>query len=140
MNLNPYLNFNGDCRQAFEFYKAALGGEILMMSTFADSPMADQAPPGMGDKIIHARLAVGDKLLMGSDNMQGDDQGRHGFAVSVVVDTPEEADRAFSALSEGANVRMPMAETFWALRFGMLTDKFGVPWMVNCERAPATGA
>ncbi len=134
MQLCPYLAFDGRCREAFEFYQASLGGEIVMMRTFADTPMAGEAPPGMGERIVHARLMIGDKVLMGSDRIHGTHEKPTGMTVSLVVDAPAEADRIFAALSEGGSVDMPIAETFWALRFGMLTDKFGIPWMVNCER------
>ncbi len=134
MRLNPYLTFDGRCREAFEFYQANLGAKILMMQAWGDTPMAGEAPPGMGDRIIHARATIGDDILMGSDGMAGNPEKPQGFSVSLGVEDPAEAERAFAALSQGGEVRMPIAETFWALRFGILTDKFGIPWMVNCER------
>lgn len=133
MKLVTYLTFAGRCAEAFRFYERALGGEILMMSTFADSPMASQVPPGEQGRIIHARLQVGDQLLMGSDCPPGMDVKPDGFSVSVQVDSVEEADRCFHALAEGGTVRMPIQQTFWSPRFGMLVDRFGIPWMVNCE-------
>ena len=135
MQLNPYLNFNGQCEAAFKFYERCLGGKIEMMMTHANSPMAEQTPPDWRNKIMHARLVIGDKVLMGSDAPPQFFETPKGFSVSISVDTEAEADRIFNALSEKATVRMPIQETFWARRFGMLVDQFGIPWMVNCERA-----
>ena len=135
MRLNPHLTFNGQCEAAFQFYEKCLGGRILMMMTYGDSPMAEQTPPGWLGKIIHARLMVGDKILMGSDAPPPHYEPMTGFSVTLGIDEPAEADRVFAALSEGGTVRMPIQETFWARRFGMLTDRFGTPWMVNCEKA-----
>ncbi|MDB5108820.1 MAG: Glyoxalase/bleomycin resistance protein/dioxygenase [Candidatus Binatus sp.] len=135
MQLNPYLIFDGKCEAAFKFYAQCLGGKIEMMMTHADSPAADQVPPAWCEKIIHARLSVGDQVLMGSDAPPDYHEEMKGFSVSLMVDTPAEAERIFSALSKNGTVRMPMAETFWAARFGMLVDQFGTPWMVNCEKA-----
>jgi PhnB protein len=132
MYLNPYLGFNGNCREAFQAYEKIFRGKILMMQTNGESPMADQMPPEVRDRVMHARLAVGDKLLMGGDN-PGNDVKVTGFCVMFGTDTPEEADRIFGELSQGGTIEMPIAETFWASRFGMCTDRFGIPWMVNCD-------
>jgi PhnB protein len=110
-----------------------LGGKIQVMMTFEGSPMADHAPASWGSKIMHARLDVGDQTLMGSDPPPDRYQPIKGVTVSLSVDRPEDADRIFQALSEKGSVQMPIQKTFWALRFGMLTDQFGVPWMINCE-------
>ncbi len=134
MQLNPYLIFNGQCEAAFKFYERCLGGKIEMMLTHGNSPMAEQARPEWRDKIMHARLSVGDKVLMGSDASPEPYVEPRGFSVLLSVDGPAEAERVFRALSEGGAVRMPLQETFWAVRFGMCTDRFGIPWMVNCER------
>lgn len=137
MELVTYLGFNGTCETAFKVYERVLGGEILMMARYADNPCASGAPPVNGERIMHARLRAGRYLLMGGDTM-GDSYAKpQGFCAHIMVDTPEEAERIFADLSEGGSVTMPMAETFWALRFGMLTDRFGVPWMVNCEKKAA---
>ncbi|HEY2347144.1 MAG TPA: VOC family protein [Xanthomonadaceae bacterium] len=139
MKLITYLTFDGCCAEAFRFYEQALGGTILMMSTFADSPMAAQMPPEAQGRVIHARLQVGDQLLMGSDCPPGESLKPDGFSVSVQTESVEEADRFFHALAEGSTVRMPIQQTFWSPRFGMLVDRFGIPWMVNCEPS-GTGA
>jgi PhnB protein len=136
VKLNAYLTFNGNCEAAFKFYERVLGGKVLMMMPFEGSPMADQAPANWRNKIMHARLAVGDETLMGSDATPDRYEPTKGIMVSLGIDQPEEADRIFQALSEKGTVSMPIQKTFWALRFGMLTDQFGTPWMINCE-APA---
>jgi len=134
MHLNAYLNFDGDCRAAFEFYAQCLGGKIEMMLSHAEAPVEQPTPAAWRDKIMHARLVVGDQMLMGSDSPPELHQKAQGFAVSVIVDETKEAERVFKALSAGGTVRMDLQETFWALRFGMLTDRFCTPWMVNCPR------
>jgi PhnB protein len=134
MHLNAYLNFGGDCREAFEFYASCLGGKIEMMLSHAEAPVSEQTPAAWRDKIMHARLVVGSEILMGADSPPEYHEKAQGFAVSVIVDEVEEAERIFAALSDRGNVRMDMQETFWAQRFGMLTDRFGTPWMVNCPR------
>ncbi|HTE18073.1 MAG TPA: VOC family protein [Armatimonadota bacterium] len=135
MQLTPYLIFNGQCRSAFEFYEQLLGGKIVMMSTFGETPAADHVSPEVRDRIIHARLVVGEAVLMGSDSPPEHFEEQKGMSVSLNVEEPAEAERIFHALAEGGSVRMPIGETFWAVRFGMLTDRFGTPWMINCEKA-----
>lgn len=133
MQLNPYLSFNGKCEAAFKFYEQCLGGKIGVILTYGSSPMAEQTPPEWRDKIMHVRLTVGDEVLMGSDNPPEHYEETKGMSVSLNVELPEDAERIFRALSENGTVRMPLQETFWAARFGMLVDQFGIPWMVNCE-------
>jgi PhnB protein len=135
MQLNPYLFFNGQCEAAFKFYAKILGGQIVAMMPHEGTPAQEQVPPEWRKKIIHARLVVGDKVLMGSDAPPGRQEEGKGFSVTLGIDDPEEAERIFHALAENGTVRMPLQETFWALRFGMLLDQFGTPWMINCERA-----
>jgi PhnB protein len=134
MQLNPYLQFDGNCAEAFRFYEQCLGGKIVMMMKTGESPMAAQIPADQQDSIMHARMMVGDKVLMGSDAMGGCYTAPAGFHVTLGVDDPADADRIFAALAQGGSVRMPIEETFWAHRFGMLVDRFGIPWMVNCEK------
>jgi PhnB protein len=134
MQLNPYLSFDGQCAEAFKFYETVLGGQIVAMLSFADTPMAEQMPPNARGKIAHARLMLDDKALMGSDAPPGRYQPMQGFSVTVSVDDPAEADRIFDALLAGGSATMPIQETFWAHRFGMLVDRFGTPWMINCEK------
>ena len=148
MKINPYLNFDGNCREAFTFYAGLMGGENLVIMTYADMPApagdassetetgcAQGAPQFNPAHVMHARMDVGGIMLMASDSPAGLHQKAQGLYVSVNVTEPSEADRIFKGLAEGGVVSMPIAETFWALRFGMLTDRFGTPWMVNCEKA-----
>lgn len=135
MHLNSYLNFKGECETAFKFYEKCLGGKIVGMMTHGDSPMAGQVPPDWAKEIMHARLVVGDQALMGSDAPPDRYQAPQGFYVSISVPTPADADRVFNALAEKGAVQMPIQKTFWSARFGMLVDRFGIPWMVNCEQA-----
>jgi PhnB protein len=134
MQINAYLNFNGQCEAAFKFYEQALGGRILMMSRFEDSPMGQQMPPEMRSKILHARIKIGETVVMGSDPPPDRFSPQKGFALSLQVKSGIEAERLFEALAENAQVGMPMGKTFFAERFGMLTDRFGVPWMIVCEK------
>jgi PhnB protein len=136
MQWNPYLTFNGNCAAAFQFYEKCLGGKIAAMIPFGDTPNAEHVPAEARGRIMHARLVAGTQVLMGSDGRPGDPyEGVQGCAVAVQVETPEEAERLFNALSEKAAITLPLQQTFWAVRFGMLTDQFGVPWMINCEKA-----
>jgi PhnB protein len=109
-----------------------------MMMNHADSPMAGQVPAGMADRIMHARMALGDRILMASDTMIGQPYaGLHGFSLSLIYPTVDEANRAFAALADGGTVTMPIQKTFWVEAFGMLTDRFGLGWMVNGGTNPA---
>jgi PhnB protein len=134
VKLNPYLMFNGNCEEAFGFYERVLGGKIVAMHAHEGTPAAEHVPAEWGKKIMHARMTIGDEVLMASDAPPGHYQPMQGFSVSLNVEAPGEAERVFHALAEGGTVRMPIQETFWALRFGMLTDRFGTPWMINCEK------
>jgi PhnB protein len=136
MQLQPYLYFNGDCETAFRYYERCLGGKIEAMLTHAGSPAEQQVPAEWRSKILHARLVLGDTVLMASDAPPGHYQKPQGFSVSIKISEPARAEDMFSALADGGMVRMPFQQTFWAARFGMLVDKFGTPWMVNCDWAP----
>ncbi len=137
MQLSPHLHFKGQCEAAFRFYEKCLGGKIAMMVTHEGTPMADQVPPDWRKKIIHARMTVGDSVLMGCDAPPDRYEEPKGFSVTLNVDKPAEAERIFNALADNGTVGMPLQETFWAHRFGMLVDRFGTPWMINCEKQPA---
>jgi len=134
MQLNPYLTFNGQCEAAFKFYEQCLGGKIEAMMPHAGTPAEEHVPVEWRDKIMHARLAVGDGVLMGSDAPPERYEKPRGFSVSLQVKDPAQAERAFHALAEGGAVQMPIQPTFWAARFGMLVDRFGTPWMINCDK------
>lgn len=135
MNVTPYLFFPGNCEAAFKFYEKALGAKIEMMMPHAGSPAEGHVPPDWANKVMHARLKLGDRFLMASDAPPGRHRQMQGFSVTLDVDTPAEAERVFKALSENGTVTMPIEKTFWAERFGMVTDQFGTPWMINCEKA-----
>ena len=134
MHINAYLNFDGQCEAAFKFYEQVLGGKIIAMMPYEGTPAADHMPAGMRNKVIHARIQVGDTVLMGSDSPPERTSRPAGFALSVQLDTAAEAERVFGALSAGGRVDVPMGQTFFAVRFGMFKDRFGVPWMVICEK------
>lgn len=133
--MNPYLNFpNGNCKAAFGFYQQVFGAKPMFSMTWGESPMADQAPNGDGSKIMHASLQFPDgSMLMGADYPPQYGTPFGGFSLSVNARDVAEAERAFAGISEGGQVTMPLEKTFWAERFGMCVDRFGVSWMVNCE-------
>jgi PhnB protein len=128
------VTFDGRCEAAFNFYARVLGGRIAMLQRHSDMPAAANVGADWRDKVLHAELAVGDEVLMGADSPPSMFTPPQGFSVQLGIDDPDEGERIFSALAENGAVRMPFAETFWAKRFGMLTDRFGVPWMLNCAR------
>ncbi len=138
MKLNPYLSFDGQCRQAFEFYQQLLGGEIVMTQTYGETPMSDQIAAEAQDRIAHIRLVVGDAVLMASDAPPGEGCGHYqkpqGIEVTLNFDDVAEAQRIFDALAEGGTVQMGFEKTFFAAGFGMVSDRFGTPWMVICEQ------
>lgn len=131
MSFHPYLNFGGNCREAFTRYQEILGGELAIMS-MADMPSGDGAdvPPDQQDLVVHAALTVGDDVLMASDAPGGDFGPVQGMYVNLSLDDPDEARRVFDALAEGGTVEMPLSESFFAEAFGICTDRFGTPWMV----------
>ncbi len=135
MQFISYLNFNGTCKEAFGFYQQTFGGQIVAMFTHGDTPVGPEVAAEWQELIMHARLVVGDAVLMGSDAPPEMYEPSKGLWVSIMADTAEEAERIFAALAEGGDVRMPIQETFWATRFGMVTDRFGTPWMINCEKS-----
>ena len=135
MQLTNYLIFNGQAEAAFKFYETCLRGKVTSMTRFGEAPGCEQMPAEARDRLIHVRLEIGDQLLLGSDCPPDfPHEGTKGFAVSVQVDTQADGERIFNALKEGGTVQMPYEPTFWAARFGMLVDRFGVSWMVNCEK------
>jgi PhnB protein len=137
MKINTYLHFNnGKCEEALNFYIQALGAKLVMMLRYSEAPTANESTKEMTQKIMHGRITLGDGVIMASDAPPNCVPNLAGFSINIGVETPEEAERLFQALSVNAEIGMPMAETFWALRFGMLKDQFGVPWMINCEKKP----
>jgi PhnB protein len=132
--LNAYLGFDGNCAEAMRFYERVLGGKIEMMMTTGESPMREQIPPGNEGRIMHARMALDQYVLMAGDAMVGCGepyQGMKGFSLTLSYPSAAEAKPVFEALSEGGKITMPLQKTFWAESFGMLTDRFGTPWIIN---------
>jgi len=140
MELNPYLHFNGQCEAAFKFYEKSLGAKIEAMMSHEGTPAETQVPADWRKKILHARLNLNGNVLMASDAPPGRYQPPQGFSVSINVKDPAEAERIYNALSDHGKIAMPIQETFWAARFAMFTDQFGIPWMINCEKAAEKAA
>jgi PhnB protein len=140
--VNPYLIFNGNCEEAFLFYKSVFGGEFPYIGKFGDMP-ADENTPKLtesdANRVMHVTLPIGkNTILMGSDSntASGDVKFGHNISISINTDSIAEADKLFNGLSAGGNVTMPMNKTFWGAYFGIFTDKFGIDWMVNFDEVP----
>jgi len=136
MSVQPYLFFGGRCEEALEFYRNALGAEIVMLSRFKDAPDPGMSQPATAEKIMHASFRVGETLLMASDGRCEGEPQFEGFSLSIVVPDEGVAERAFNALAEGGKVEMPLAQTLWTPKFGMLEDRFGVGWMISVQHKP----
>jgi len=141
MKLIPYLMFTkGQCREAFDFYAQALCGKVISVSTYGDMPgAAEHIPADKLPRVANVHLIANGASIMGADNVMGgdaadEDEGRNDTTVNVDVESIEDAERVFAALSAGGKVEMPLSESSWALRFAMFTDRYGKPWMVNCIR------
>jgi PhnB protein len=134
MKLNPYLSFDGRCREAFQFYERCLNGKIAFIQTIGESPMAAQSPPETHQRVMHVTLHIGDQVLQGGDAPPGQFTKPAGFCVAVHFAGAAEGEQVFNALAEGGKVQMPFQPTFWAGGFGMLIDRFGIPWIVNAEQ------
>ena len=133
MQISPYLSFKGECEAAFTLYAKCLGGQLGAIFRYGGSPMADQAPAGWQDKVMHGSVTIGPLMLMGGDVAPGRYEEPTGFSLSIQTKDPAEAERIFHELARDGRMTMPLEKTFWAERFGMLTDRFGIPWMINCE-------
>lgn len=136
--IQPYLFFNGNCEEAIEFYRKALGAEVVCIMRFKDSPephAPGMVPPGFENKIMHASFRVGMTTVMASDGCSDEKPGFQGFSLSLSLSDESDADKAFAALAEGGQVQMPLGKTFWSPKFGILTDRFGIGWMVNVTPA-----
>ncbi|MGH7576399.1 MAG: VOC family protein [Longimicrobiales bacterium] len=137
MKLYTYLNYGGNCRQAFQFYAEHLGGRITMLTTHGEQPDASQVPPEWKDAALHARIELGATTIFGADIPPDRFQPMRSAYLSLLVDSTDEAERIYDLLSEGGQIFMPMEETFFAHRFAMLRDRFGTSWMILHERTPA---
>jgi PhnB protein len=129
--VQAYLFFNGRCEEALEFYRSALGAQVEMFSRFKDAPEPGMAQPGMENKVMHASFRVGETLVMASDGRGGGQLRFEGFSLAITVPDEEKADKIFDALADGGKITMPLEKTFWAPKFGMVEDRFGVGWMVS---------
>jgi PhnB protein len=143
MQVQPYLFFNGQAEEALNFYKRAVGAEITALLRFKDSP--ETSTPGMvpkswSEKVMHANVRIGDTQVMASDGCSNEPLTFRGFSLSLAVTSETEADRCFNALADGGKVDMPLSKTFWSARFGMVTDRFGVAWMVGLFNERPKGA
>jgi PhnB protein len=135
--IQPYLFFGGQCEEALEFYRKALGAEMQMLMRYKESPEQKRPVPDCFDeKVMHASFRIGETIVMASDGMCDGKPNFEGFSLSITVADEAEADRVFAALGEGGLVTMPLEKTFWAPKFGMLTDRFGVGWMVSVAHKP----
>lgn len=136
--INPYLTFNGNCEEAFNFYKSVFGGEFPFIGRYKDMPSQDPIPESEANRIMHVSLPVGgNTVLMGSDTPESSGnkhQPGNNFSISINTDSMEETDRLFNGLSDGGKVTMPLTDTFWGAYFGMFTDKFGIQWMLNYDK------
>jgi PhnB protein len=133
MRMNPYLSFNGQCEAAFKFYEQCLGGQLGAIFRYAGSPFADQVPADWQNKVMHGSVTVGEQLLAGADVTPDRYEAPKGFSLSLQMKDPAEAERVFRELGKNGRVVMPLEKTFWAARFGMVVDRFGIPWLINCE-------
>ena len=133
MQVQPYLFFDGRCDEAIEFYKKAIGAKVGMLMRWKDSPDKSMCTASNADKVMHAQFEIGDTKVLASDGRNSGQPKFDGFALTIAANTEAEADKMFGALGEGGQVTMPMAKTFFSPRFGMLADKFGVPWMIMVQ-------
>ena len=135
--INPYLNFNGNTEEAFNFYKSVFGGEFITLMRFKDAPEVDKIPPSDREKIMHVSLPIGQgNVLMATDALESCGHSLtpgNNFYICIAVESKEEAERLFSGLSEGGKIQMPLQDMFWGAYFGMFTDKFGIQWMVSYD-------
>lgn len=132
MQINPYLFFDSNCEAAFKHYEKVLGGKIELMLRNSDGPADMEYPPERKDKVMHARMSIDGEVIMASDAPPSHFQKAQGFAVSITVADPADAERKFKALLEGGSINMPFGKTFFSKGFGMGVDQFGIPWMINC--------
>lgn len=139
-SINPYLTFNGNCEEAFNFYKSVFGGEFPYVGRFSEMPQDYKIPEEAANYIMHISLPIGDSVLMGSDRVDGMGPAfnpGNNFSISINPESKESADELFAKLSDGGHATMPMEDAFWGAYFGMLTDRFGIQWMINVNTSEA---
>ena len=133
MDINPYLTFDGTCAEALDFYAEVFGGQVEVIQRVKESPMATEMPAGAQDAVLHGRVRIGDRLIMASDDLQGRYEAPRGIYIQTAFDDLDKAKRVFSRLAKNGETVMDFAPTFWAHGFGMCRDRYGVPWMINCD-------
>ena len=131
--MTTHLSFKGECEAAFKFYEQCLDGQLGAIFRYAGSPLADQVPADWQDKVMHGSFTFGDQVLMGGDVAPDRYEQPKGFSLSLQMQSAADAERIFHELARGGTVVMPLEKTFWAARFGMVVDRFGIPWLINCE-------
>jgi PhnB protein len=132
MQVSPYLSFDGQCEAAFRHYEQCLGGHLGAIFRYAGTPLADQVPADWQNKVMHASVTVGELVLMGADVAPDRYEPPTGFSLSIQLNSTTHAERIFAELGDGGRIVMALEKTFWADRFGMLVDRFGTPWSINC--------
>ena len=135
MRLSAYLDFKGDCREAFSFYERVFGAKIQSSMTWGETPMANEMPKDWHGKIVHTSLVVGDTEILGADSPPDRYVKPQGISITIQLNDKKEAERVFKELSQGGTITMPLQETFWSPAFAMFVDRFGIPWMINTETA-----
>ena len=133
MEMHPYVSFKGDCEAAFTFYEQCLGGKAGEIFRYGGSPMEHQAPSDWANKVMHASLTLGNQVIMGGDVPPDRYEAPKGISLSLQIKGVADAERIFEGLASGGQMQMPLQQTFWAARFGMVVDRFGIPWLINCE-------
>ena len=132
MKMNPYLSFKGDCEAAFKYYEQHLGGEMGAIFRYGGTPLSGSVPEDWPDKVMHGSITIGGQTLQAADVAPGSYESPQGFSLTLQITSAIDAERMFEALADGGQVRLPLEKTFWAERFGMVIDRFGVPWIINC--------
>ena len=133
MQISPYLSFKGDCEAAFKFYEQCLGGQLGAIFRYGGTSLVNQVPADWQDKVMHGSVTVGEQVLMGGDMAPESYEAPKGFTLSIQIKGVADAERIYHELANGGRVVLPLEKTFWAARFGMLVDRFGIPWQINCE-------
>jgi PhnB protein len=133
MQMSPYLSFKGQCEAAFKFYAGCLGGQVGEIFRYAGTPMADQVPADWQGKVMHGSVTLADQVVMGGDVAPDRYEEPKGFSLSLQMKSTADAERIFRELAKGGRVVVPLEKTFWAARFGMVVDRFRIPWLINCE-------
>jgi len=140
MEMAPYLSFNGDCEAAFTFYERCLGARVGTLFRYAGTPFAGDVPADWSDKVMHGSITVGNQVLMAADVAPGRYEAPRGFALSIHTGSAADAERMFHALAENGRIVAPLEKTFWAERFGVVVDRFGIQWLIACENAAEPSA